>query len=86
MACTPTAATQGKTQSLDGVKEHKEIDHKELISCYCKLCSEKFESPEEQSKHRKSDSHQKLSDIVDEQFMLQKGNIFGSCYILENED
>ena len=64
-----------------------ESDHQELpLSYNCKLCSEKFESPELISEHRTSESHQMLSESVDEQFKLLIGNICEECYILETEE
>ena len=38
------------------------------------------------SQHRNSERHQKLSENVDEQFMLQIGRICEECQILKTED
>ena len=65
---------------LAELEEHRQTDHHELISYNCKLCNEKFESPEFHSMHRNYKGHQELSESVDEQFMLQKGNICEECY------
>ena len=67
------------------MKEHSESGQNEF-SYYCKLCSDRFESPELQAEHSNSESHQILSDSVDKQFMLQIGNICEECHILETEE
>ena len=71
---------------LAELEEHRQTDHHELISYNCKLCNEKFESPEFHSMHRNYKGHQELSESVDEQFMLQKGNICEECYFLDTEE
>jgi hypothetical protein len=75
-----------KNVESEKVKEHKEIDHQERLSYNCKLCIDKFESPELLVKHRNFKSHQMLSESVDQQFMLQSGNSCKECYILETEE
>ena len=38
------------------------------------------------SEHRHSESHQMLSEIVDEQFMEQIGKICEECFIMKTEE